>query len=371
MLKRSIKTLLFSIIIIFISFFTINHLQSFEEVDTIGEPSKSIIKEEQFETERKDDEKDLYQIIEESLLEGKGSVEVQDDMINGDQNFLYNTVEKVLMSNPEIMYYQGGRYGQGLIEFEYSKAVEEIKHHQNFIRKKREEIIYNSIKPEMSDYEKVKIIHDYIVNSTKYDRRYMNNEKVPEESHTVYGVLHEGIALCGGYAKTMKYLLDAINIESMVIIGKAGSDNHAWNIVNIDGYYYHIDTTWDDPITEDGSHVLSYDYFNLKDEDIEKTHSWDRSDYPICNSNQHNYYYYNGLVVSNYDDFYNKIEDAILKKVEICELRVLDLDKTVYNIPDTINSIVKNKVQLIDLKEYRYSINDEQGIIKIELNYSK
>ncbi len=68
----------------------------------------------------------------------------------------------------------------------------------------------------------------------------------------------------------MKYFLDYLDIESMIVVGSANGENHAWNIVNIDGDYYHIDATWDDPVTDDGTDTIIYDYFNLKDKDIEK-----------------------------------------------------------------------------------------------------
>ncbi len=372
MLKRLIKILIFSIITISILWLGINHIYRFKEPDPMNELVSSIIKvEDQFSTEKIQDEEDLFQTIEKGLLEGKDSIIIDNKLINDDGSFLFDTIEQVLMSNPEIMYYKGGRYSKGLLSFEYSKPIEDIKLHQEAIRKKRDEIILHNIRSDMSDYEKVKTIHDYIIDITKYDRRYLNDEEVPDESHSVYGVLNEGVALCGGYAKTMKYLLDAVDIECIVVIGKTKYDNHAWNIIKIDGYYYHIDATWDDPVTADGSDVLSYDYFNLKDEDIEKTHSWNRADYPQCNSDKHNYYYYNGLVVNSYNDFYNRIEKSLLNKNKVFQIKVLGFDEEIYNIPNTINVIVNDKIQLIDIKDYRYRINDEQGIVTIEFNYNR
>lgn len=372
MLKRIIKALMLGVGILCILVFSINNLSVFKKIDSIKEPLNRALKEKkQKTTEIIYEENDLYQIIEKNLLEGNDSIKIPKNLIKKDQSFLFNIVEKTVLSNPEIMYYTGGIYTKGLLKFEYSKTKEEIKLHQDTIRKKRDEKIFSNIRPDMSDYEKVKTIHDYIINTTKYDKRYMNEDAVPAESHSVYGVLNEGVALCSGYAKTMKYLLNAVDIESMIVIGKTDYDNHAWNIVKIEGSYYHIDTTWDDPVTEDDSDVLNYHYFNLKDEDIEKTHSWNRSDYPKCNSNKYNYYYYNDFVVDNYYSFYNRIEKALWNKTKVVEIKILDFNEEIYNIPDTIDSIVKNKIQSIDIKEYRYSINNEQGIIRIELNYSK
>lgn len=97
-----------------------------------------------------------------------------------------------------------------------------------------------------------------------------------------------------------------VGLGSILISGEGYSfDNwggHAWNIVNVDGKLYHIDTTWDDPISYDGRDILRYDYFLIDDDTMSKNHRWDRSAYPVVNDgclNQDfvddrnsNYYYY-------------------------------------------------------------------------------
>lgn len=152
---------------------------------------------------------------------------------------------------------------------------------------KTDEIISKSIHPSMSDFEKVKAIHDYIVLNTAYDYENYLNDTIPEVSGTAYGVLVKGTGVCGGYADTMKYLLQKLNIECYYVIGTVDSikkrdDNHAWNIVKIDNKYYHIDSTWDDPAPNIEGHVR-HKYFLLTDEQISKDHKWNKRDYPPCN----------------------------------------------------------------------------------------
>ena len=124
-----------------------------------------------------------------------------------------------------------------------------------------------------SDYDKIKYIHDWIVKNTTYDRTVSRSNR-----SNICGVLLEKQATCGGYAKTFKYIMDRLNINSIVIQGEASRDNstenHAWNYVELNGKWYAIDCTWDDPIVEGVSEEhkkIYYDFF-LKNEDVFKNH---------------------------------------------------------------------------------------------------
>ncbi len=86
----------------------------------------------------------------------------------------------------------------------------------------------------------------------------------------------------------MKYFLDGLGIESYFVIGESKGESHAWNLVKIEDQYYHIDPTWDDPVTEDGKDILRYNYFNLTDDELSKTHSWIRENYPEAKGTKYN-----------------------------------------------------------------------------------
>lgn len=381
MKKKLTKILVLELIIVSLLFFAIIN-NEFKLTNIIKEIFKDYTKEEVntnidydannidniveniFKSEEK--EKDsIYETIKKGLLEGKTSIKVDENLLGENRDNFFDIVEDVLLDNPEIMYYTSGKYSNGIFTPKYSKPIEEKQVHQKIIKEKRDEIIPKIIDNNMSHYEKVKTIHDFIINNTQYDTRHFNGEKIPSESYTVYGVLIKGKAVCEGYAKTMKYFLDYLDIESMIVVGSANGENHAWNIVNIDGDYYHIDATWDDPVTDDGTDTIIYDYFNLKDKDIEKTHNWNRDKYPICNSDKYNYYYYNELIVFNYTEFYNKVKSALLNNKNEISLKILDYDEKTYNIPSTINNIVINNSNKITINKYAYSINTNQNIVKI------
>lgn len=151
---------------------------------------------------------------------------------------------------------------------------------------KAKSIVSKIIKPGMTDLQKEKAIHDYIVNNTRYDNENYERGTIPPESYTPYGVLIKGVAVCQGYAQATALLLNMAGVKTIVVTGSAFngyvSGGHAWNIVQINGRYYHLDTTWDDPVTPTGKDLLRYDYFNLSDSEMARDHSWDRDKYPVC-----------------------------------------------------------------------------------------
>ncbi len=111
-----------------------------------------------------------------------------------------------------------------------------------------------------TDYEKVKAIHDYIIKKTSYDTTL--------KKHSAYNALIEKSAVCEGYTLAAYRLFTDAGISCRIIMGAtAGGGTHSWNIVKVDGKWYNIDLTWDDPITNTGESVLRYNYFlkNSKD----------------------------------------------------------------------------------------------------------
>lgn len=126
---------------------------------------------------------------------------------------------------------------------------------------------------------KIKTIHDYIINNTKYDKDRSDNKIIKYQSDNAYGVLIENYGLCGGYTDTMMLFLEKMGIESI----KISTENHVWNYVNIDNKWLHLDLTWDDPISTDGKDVLDDTYFLIDDDDlknIEKLeHNYDETIY--------------------------------------------------------------------------------------------
>jgi hypothetical protein len=127
-------------------------------------------------------------------------------------------------------------------------------------------IVRDLIKPGMTDLQKQRVLHDHIVRNASYGDQ-------GTKSHTDYGVLVEGVGVCESYAKAMYRLLNMVGVPCKLIDGEAGGEAHQWNLVQINGIWYHMDATWNDPVGAPPGYI-SHKYFNLTDEQMRKTHSW-------------------------------------------------------------------------------------------------
>lgn len=151
-------------------------------------------------------------------------------------------------------------------------------------------IINQYITADMSDYEKVKTIHNYITSTTIYDSKNLENNSIPDIDYTAKGVLEYHTAVCRGYAEAFKLLMNRLNIECEIITGYSNNISHAWNIVKIDEEWYEIDCTYDDPVNLEGSpnNTAKYNYFLVTTEQMNIDHTPD-SDHPVCTSEKYMY----------------------------------------------------------------------------------
>lgn len=115
----------------------------------------------------------------------------------------------------------------------------------------------------MSDVAKVKVIHDYVVKLVTYDNSMRD--------HSAYGglIASKHSTVCQGYALIMYKLLTDGGVPVHYVTGNANGP-HAWNIVKINGKWYGLDATWDDP-----SDATSYDYFLIGSQKMSKDHKLD------------------------------------------------------------------------------------------------
>lgn len=143
-----------------------------------------------------------------------------------------------------------------------------------FVDREVSRITKSLIRPEMSDFQKLKILHDYIVNNSSY------SYETKSSPHSAYTLFKEGKGVCQAYALASYKLLDAVGIDNYYVKGVAGSENHAWNKVKLDGEWYNLDVTWDDPISASGEDILSYDYFLISDKKLAKSHRPDKNNFP-------------------------------------------------------------------------------------------
>ena len=122
--------------------------------------------------------------------------------------------------------------------------------------------------------DQIKIVHDYLVDTIVYD-----SEAGPD-IYNIYGALMIRRSVCEGYARACKYVLDDLGIPCIIACGvgtntNGESERHAWNYVYLNGQWYALDVTWDDPIITGGGKVtdsIKYAYFLKGSEEFFKDH---------------------------------------------------------------------------------------------------
>ncbi|MFQ8643034.1 MAG: hypothetical protein ACLU8V_05675 [Oscillospiraceae bacterium] len=204
-----------------------------------------------------------------SVSENQALLSVVNNMVSP-----YNSYKK--------LYVTINTYGKAVIEIEKLYSKEDI----TKINNKMNEIKKEIIKENMSDEDKIKAYHDYLINHAVYDEERAiqiekgNDESFKYNSHKANGPLLEGEALCSGYSDAMKLYLDELKLPNY----KISNDNHIWNLVYINGKWLHLDLTWDDPVTSDHSNLLLHKFFLIDTNTLLKldqtNHSFNKEYYP-------------------------------------------------------------------------------------------
>ena len=144
----------------------------------------------------------------------------------------------------------------------------------------RLDYIASGAAPLKTDLEKILYIHNYLVANFEYDTSY--------KIYDVYNFLTTGTGVCQAYTQTFNALMHRLGIECTSAINNP--ESHTWNIVRLDGEFYHIDCTHDDPLGQSAGSVR-YDLFMLSDSSVTsyKSHtSWYTVMYDaICDSSKY------------------------------------------------------------------------------------
>ncbi len=178
-------------------------------------------------------------------------------------------------------------------------------------------ILDEIIKPNMNEHEKVKAVHDYIILNGKYD--------TSMQLYSDYDLLTQGTSVCNGYALLTYNMLSKLNIPVELVTGTGNNQLHIWNMVKLGDHWFHLDTTWDDPLPD--SNMVSYNYYMLTEKQITKDHTIDEN-LELPNA------------VKSYYDYLKELSyDKLLMETEL-------------DIYDDVNT-AENESELIKLLEYK------------------
>ena len=177
----------------------------------------------------------------------------------------------------------------------------------------------------MNDFEKALYVHDYIILNCEYDLDLLNlikaegtlDGEVYSERYTEYSVLVNGTGICGSYALAYRAVMNACGVECLYLSSKAM--NHAWNMIKLDGKWYHVDCCWDDP-TPDRYGEARRTYFLRTDDEIMKLnhYSWTPNEYKATSSKYSAMPRYADTVQKYENGSWYFLESGLLYKTDSC-----------------------------------------------------
>ena len=280
---------------------------------------------------------------------------------------LANVFFQMRLDHPEVFWTTGFRYryykdSSNLIFVpEYLFDKNKIREHQKAMTARVEKLARPAAK--MSELEKEKYVHDFICENVRYDKL------KKAYSHEIIGPLGQGVGVCEGIAKTVKVLLDVLGVWNMIALcgnnpEKGIPYRHTWNIVKVNGTYYHLDATFDNSLRKNHEDSeIRYDYFNLDDQQIFRDHEPLIAPAPHCTDHDHFYYKEKKLSFTKQDDVYKRSLQAAKKgKVLIFHWRGGYLTKEV--LGDLLELIRKAGAE--KQKTAIVSINWPQAVLRVQ-----
>jgi hypothetical protein len=234
---------------------------------------------------------------------------------------------------------------------EYTELIE--RHLQNF-----EHIKY------ASDFEKELYVQNYILKNFRYDHN------LGELAYNVLGLILNRTAVCQGIAFYVKMVLDHLDVHSLVVYGRGNdpttgiSEGHAWNIVRIDGLYYHLDATYNLSLS---TRRNRYDYFNLSDFDIKKDHIISDKNLPLCFTSGQDYYTLYGMTVNGMAALDNYFANAIRHGEKTIIVKVNNVAFSQRNVDMIFDKALQKYVDIMQRSaRAKVSYNESQMVFEIQ-----
>ena len=220
-------------------------------------------------------------------------------LLSEDVDFVFRCV---MNDSPELFYVSGytctkhmvGKELKSLtINTKYTMEQEEIVVYQDKIDVYAKKC-FARMNEELTDYEKIQYIYNYVIKNTEYDMEAENNQNI-------CSVFVSNKSVCQGYAKATQYLLSRLGFEVTVVSGIVNEETpHVWNLIKLEDQYYYMDPTWGDADyqfvakEEKVSAIvmpINYDFFLITTRELEKTHQINSLvKLPECNAVKANYY---------------------------------------------------------------------------------
>ena len=255
------------------------------------------------------------QMVYREILEGFLSIQPEFPVLKTGNKELSEIFFRLRLDHPSVFYVCGFRYKfseqsdyvQMVPEYMFEKK--KIKEHQKALEGRIIRLVRQA--EGLSEEETERYIHDFICNNVTYDKL------KKQYSHEIIGPLQQGIGVCEGIAKTVKILCDRLGLESVIAVSEAnpqqgGQYRHAWNVIKLGNFWYHLDATFDNSLGRYGG--PRFDYYNLDDTKIFLDHQPLVYPVPACMDGNRFYYKESRLSLTKLEDVGKRLKSVLRKR---------------------------------------------------------
>ena len=310
-----------------------------------------------------------------------GFLEMDTDIkIHTDQEVLGKLIRMILADHPEIFWTEGSYqfldYGPYIVlqpDYNCDASVKQQRAQEieNEVTRALEQIQAGT-----SQYEYVKNTFTYLIDTVDYVTGAPDNQNI-------YSSLVNKQTVCAGYAKATQYLLQRMGMTALYVTGSVvDRGDHAWNIVQCDGEYYQVDTTFGDPNFMDydaeqmetlpGEFMHDYYYLCCNDEMMYRDRTVDAElPVPVCSSSTYNYYEMNNAYFESYSsDVVADLTDSIINgdRYWFCRFSNQEAYRQMFSeIQNGLYSrlVIENSSGAISSIRTYFSYRDETCVIKL------
>ena len=234
----------------------------------------------------------------------------------------------------------------------------------------------------MTPLEKILYVHEYFVSNYSYDydsyllhRDYNDTLAIPDEHYTAIGVMVNKTGVCQGYALAFNHVMKKLGIESHMVT--SDSMNHAWNVVKLNGYYYHIDSTWDDPVYDTAGKV-EHTYFLVSDSKLKSLgySGYNSSLYPAKSTKYDNMFWRDvKSAFTYYKGYWYYINSSgVIYKYDVknnTKSKVMDLPDKKWNLVGNNSSHYKGIYSTFRVHNGNIYFNTKKYIYKLNVSTKK
>lgn len=338
-MKKTIKafcnffvTIVFVILIIYISFFTdiptktgnlirlkIEEIKNEHEVYTseFSINELGIKNNTYYFNTLNEEQKKIYSAIANSVKKYDNEFAIRDYVAGDKEKFAVEVsiaIEAFINDHPEVFYLQS-QYSSyvvssfngniGYVKLNYTEESMDIVNEKIALMKEKINEYASEVEG-LTDYEKELKIHDKLAYSVTYSEL----EELPRKYHTAEGTLIENTGVCDGFTKALQLIYDEVGIESIIVLGTLDGNPHAWNLVKIEDNWYNVDITSSRSIFSETG-IINHAYFNLTHQKMKKVATFDNEEIiPKTDSDKYGFYEYNNFIVNAEQDITQQLRNV-------------------------------------------------------------